>query len=549
MDQAIRPGRKMRQFIAAILIALTAAGCNQSIAPATQTVILDINGDLYHTLGSEESSCFAEACYEAVINDLLRDGNFASRQEAEAELKSGCYTIYSTVDPIIQEALDREAKNPANFPEQNLAAKEASQALYESQGELEELIVQLAGAVIHNDTGHVAAIIGGREESGASYSQNRALKKLCIGTSASPLTVYAPGFDTKDLSLASSFNDVKTDFAGYVPLNQPNVYSGMASCRAGIRNSVNTITVHALYEVGFEASVDYSQKFGFEISSEDEKSADALALGNFAQGQTPLALASAYSVFPNGGFRHEPAFYTRIADANGKTIAQSSNDEVQVISAQAAFITTEALKQAANGGTAVVSVIGQEVGGKTGDANNGQAAIFAGFTKEYTGAFWFGYDYQRIEGIELYLETTAGYDKSPALFWQKVFTSFYREKRLPNALLPQKPNDVAIAEVDSVSGKAPSELSHHDPRGSQVVSEYFIEGTYPSEEDDIHVLLTVCSETWQLASENCLAEIQVFIDKDIGKLYKSGIMPIDPDFVPDWEADYIKPVDICEMQH
>ena len=46
----------------------------------------------------------------------------------------------------------------------------------------------------------------------------------------------------------------------------------------------------------------------------------ALALGGYTYGQTPLAVAEAYTTFPNGGYRITPTFFIKVEDGNGNII-------------------------------------------------------------------------------------------------------------------------------------------------------------------------------------------------------------------------------------
>ncbi|MCL1802489.1 MAG: transglycosylase domain-containing protein [Eubacteriaceae bacterium] len=505
--------------------------------------------DLQLPTSLEIYSYFTDACFNAVIEDMISSG-WISRELAVSTLLSGGYTIHSTIDPVIQATLDKEVENDSNFPAQTSAARTASSILSDRSGEEIDLIPQIGGAIIQNETGYIVAITGGRGKKTGNLQLNRGVTKFQTGSTTKPITVYAPGFDTGALTLATTFDNVRMNFNGFNPTNSPGVYNGMTTCRAGIRESINIVAVHALYKVGFETSVEYGRKFGFDIDPKDESAPGALALGGFTYGQTPLALASAFSTFPNAGNRVKPVFYTSVTSPSGQELCKPDSINartVSVISPEAAFITTDALKQVVRGGTTTISVPGQQIGGKTGTTNESQNVLFAGFTKEYTGAFWFGYDYLKVGNTKLFINTTSGQTRSPAFFWERVFRGFYEAKGLPNANLPSKPDGVITATVDSVSGKAPTELSYRDPRGSQVISEYFIRNTTPSQKDDLHVLASVCSVTGMLPSSYCPAVGRVCIDKDPSKLYAWGCKPANPGYVSSWEAGVIKPTSVCTL--
>jgi penicillin-binding protein 1A len=504
---------------------------------------------------------FTDACYNAVIKDMQEIG-FTTRQLASQELLQGGYTIHSTVDPTIQKALEEEAQNNSNFPAQTSTAKTVSKLITNHTGVETNLIPQLGGAIVQNSTGYVVAMIGGRGEKKGNLELNRAIKTFQTGSTTKPITVYAPGFETGALTLATTFDNVKIDFSGagfkgFIPTNSPNVYTGMTTCRQAIRDSINIVAVQAYLKVGYETSIEYGEKFGFEFVKSGpatDTGPGALALGGYTDGQTPLALASAFSTFANGGYRMEPVLYTSVTGPDGQVLVTPNQKKIEVISPEAAFITTDALQDVVRGGTTTISIPGQQIGGKTGTTSDSASVLFAGFTKEYSGAFWFGYDrlvYKDPETkrtYELLINTSSGYNRSPAQLWEKVFRKFYDKKNLPSAKLPSKPTNVITAAVDTVSGKKPTELSYADPRGSQVRSEYFIQDTYPGQLDDIHVTRQCCSISGQLATAYCPAFNKICLDKSDSKTYQFGQSPVGDNY-PGSEATLAVPSAYCILHN
>ena len=68
----------------------------------------------------------------------------------------------------------------------------------------------------------------------------------------------------------------------------------------------------------------------------------------------------------------------------------------------------------------------------------------------------------------------------------------------------EKPADVTTSTVCKKSGKlVAAGLCDADPRGSMAITEYFAEGTVPTEHCDHHVNVTVCAESGLLATEFC----------------------------------------------
>ncbi|MCL1914144.1 MAG: transglycosylase domain-containing protein [Eubacteriaceae bacterium] len=499
---------------------------------------------------------FTDECYRQVIRDLAKLLGM-SVEDASGYLLNGGYTIVSTIDIDIQAALDNQAAIDANFPAQTSEAKKASalvSAAREARGEDPiEFIPQVAGAIIENETGYVVGILGGRGEK-VNLGLNRASTSLLpLGSTTKPITVYAPGFDRGSLTLASAFDNNKLEFpGGYKPNNYPNTYTGMTTVREGIRSSINVVALLALNKVGIETSVEYAERFGFTLVHPDPENTNKnhdhamspLALGSYTNGQTMVALASAYTTFPNGGVRIEPYFYKEVLDSNGNVVLSALGNRINVISEQAAWITTTALKDVVRGGTTTLSIAGQEIAGKTGTTSDNINVLFSGFTEKYSGAFWFGYDVQYYNDANnrrqpLRINTSSGREKSPARFWQAVFKEFYEAKGLDGGTLPAMPSGISSRAVDKVSGKAPTELSYADPRGSFVSAEYFIDGTYPAESDDIHEYAMVCAYSGMSAGSGCPSSYRVVLNKDPDKIYPPGVKLREPDFTPEPEEGYV----------
>ena len=66
------------------------------------------------------------------------------------------------------------------------------------------------------------------------------------------------------------------------------------------------------------------------------------------------------------------------------------------------------------------------------------------------------------------------------------------------------PSGITQVSVCKKSGKLPLEgVCDHDPRGSQVITEYFASGTEPKDTCDHHIGVTICNESQQVATEYC----------------------------------------------
>ena len=128
-----------------------------------------------------------------------------------------------------------------------------------------------------------------------------------------------------------------------------------------------------------------------------------MALG--AGSVTPMQMATAYSVFANGGYRINPWLVTKITDQKGKTLVESQpplpNEAVRAIDSRNAFIMNRLLQEVARSGTAAKAqamLKRVDLHGKTGTTNDSIDTWFAGYQPTLTAIVWMGYDNPRSLG-------------------------------------------------------------------------------------------------------------------------------------------------------
>ncbi|MFR6311821.1 penicillin-binding transpeptidase domain-containing protein, partial [Anaerofustis stercorihominis] len=453
------------------------------------------------------------------------------KEDASCFVLNNGLTIKTTLDPVVQNALEKTAENDSIFPSQSYSASQASAAMTKKKGEKIEYKPEVGMTVIENKTGRVAGIVGGRNKT-ASLSLNRATQKFQPGSSTKPLTTYGPGIDSGQITAGTAFNDTSISIGGWRPKNSGGGNQGMMTVRKGLTNSTNTIAVQAMMQTGAETIVPYAEKLGLDIvkdSDTNDLNPAALALGGYTHGQTTLNMASAYTTFANGGVRQTPILYTEITDKNGDVILSNKSEKVKVFEAGTAFIITDILKDVVKGGTTYISIDGTQVAGKTGTTDENRHAWFCGYTPEYSGAVWYGYD-QNVVSVNgstyhLNIGTYGGSTNGPAAFWKNAFSDIYSKKKVSNSQFASKPDDVYQAAVDGVSGKSPTALSSKDPRGSKVYTEYFLTGKGLSGKDDIHVSASICSASKKKATKYCPKDlVKKSVLLDLSKItYPPGV--------------------------
>lgn len=495
------------------------------------------------------TSYFVDALTDQVIQDFIDQLGYTETQAYKA-LYNGGLTIESTQDPAIQAICDEEVNNLENYPtapkysfsyrltvekadgsyknysEQtmlyyyqahnadysvNFASQEEANAAIEAyKAEIMEpgdkivengetitytLQPQTALTVIDQSTGEVAALVGGRGDKTASKTLNRAASTTRQpGSTYKVLAAYAPALDSGGLTLASVQDDAPYSYENGTSLrNYDNSFRGFTPLREAITHSINIVTVKTLTEIGTNLGFSYLQDFGFTTLVDDDNN-QALALGGITNGVTNLELTAAYASVANEGTYIRPRFYTRILDHDGNVLIDNTPQTHGVLKSSTAWLLTDAMKDVVTSGTGTaVNFPNMEIAGKTGTTTKNRDALFAGFTPYYTCVVWGGYDDNTPQA--------GGTTSYPKKIWRAVMSRIHENLEYKDFVMP---SDITTATVCKKSGKlAVAGLCDCDPRGSMIQTEYFAEGTVPTEHCDHHVNVTVCAESGMLATDFC----------------------------------------------
>jgi penicillin-binding protein 2A len=321
------------------------------------------------------------------------------------ELLTGGYQIYTELDPIKQEAMELVYKDEGLFP----------------NGTADQ-IVQSGAILLNPKTGGIQALIGGRGEH-VFRGYNRATQLIAQpGSTMKPLAVYTPALEN-GWKITDELKDEEMVFDRYEPKNYNDQYRGSLPMYTAVRESVNVPAVWLLNEIGLHKGLEALDKFGIPLEKKDRHL--GVALGGMDKGVSPLIMAEAYSVFPNGGERIEGHSIVKIVSPNGSVVAEWKGSEVKVTEKDVADkITTLLLDVVENGTGRAAKIPGREVAGKTGSTqvpiegiNGVKDQWFVGYTPELVGAIWIGYD---KTDSNHYLTTTSS--EGAALIFQKVMT-------------------------------------------------------------------------------------------------------------------------------
>ena len=394
-------------------------------------------------------SYFIDELISQIKQDLMDQKGYTAVQASNA-IYSGGLQIYTTQDPEIQQILDEEFQNEANFPEniqigldwaltvdhadgtrQNYSREmmqlyfrntdPSFDLLFPSEEEAQSYIDQYKAAVVGpNDTivaerssftpqpqasmtiidqrtGYVKAIVGGRGEKTASLTLNRATDTYRQpGSTFKILSTYGPAMDLGRITLATVITDEPYNYSDGSPVhNSDNAYHGDVTIRTAIQNSFNIVAVKVLTEITPQTGFDYLLRLGFSelINDTNWDVIQPLALGGITNGVSNLELTAAYAAIANGGVYIEPIFYTKVLDRDGNVLLENTPVETRVFKESTAYLLTSAMEDVVKAGTGVdFKLDNMTVAGKTGTTTSYKDLVFAGFTPYYTAAIWAGCD-------------------------------------------------------------------------------------------------------------------------------------------------------------
>ena len=279
-----------------------------------------------------------------------------------------------------------------NTQMQRLAEKAVSEQLAKLDAVYRKSGKRLEASIVALDphTGHVLAMVGGRDYSGSQF--NRATSALRQPGSTFKPFVYATALE-RGYTPISTFADRPMEFMHastrpYKPANFRDGYSMKnVTLKTALAKSSNVVAVQTAYAARLDRVAAKAKEFGFQ----NVQSYPSIALG--AMEVTPLQLAAAYAAFANGGRRVDPEFVDRIVSGDERTLFVSESGSEKIINERTAYMITDMLQAVVERGTArsANNALGKDVvfAGKTGSSKDGW---FAGYTPNLVTVAWIGFD-------------------------------------------------------------------------------------------------------------------------------------------------------------
>lgn len=315
---------------------------------------------------------------ESYVDLVIREANLKYHIESQ-ELRRGGYKVVVGLNPDLQKIAYDSFQKDDFFP-----------------GSIDG--VEGATVFLDSESGNVVAALGGRD---FSYGDlNRVNVKRQPGSTIKPLAVYGPLLELPTFDPYTLIPDeLKTYEGDYEPHNVDEKYQGEVSVYDALRLSKNTSAVWALDQIGISYAKDYLADMGIKI----EDNGLAIALGGLSKGVTPIELAGAFRTFRDNGSYTEPYFIEAIYDKQGELLFSAKNKSSYVFDSQTAWNMTRILESVVQSGTAQPGSYTGPLAGKTGTTQlpgvtgGIKDSWFVGYSPEFVGALWMGFDQSNEE--------------------------------------------------------------------------------------------------------------------------------------------------------
>jgi penicillin-binding protein 1A len=266
---------------------------------------------------------------------------------------------------------------------------------------------EVEGALVALDprSGAIRAMVGGFDYGKSKFNHvTQAWRQP--GSSFKPF-IYSAALE-KGFTPATVVNDAplffdasETGSQPWEPKNYDGKFEGPMPLHNALAKSKNMVSIRVLRAIGPAYAQEWIGRFGFDADKHPAYLTMALGAGS----TTPMQMATAYSVFANGGYRVTPMLITRLTDAKGKPLLESKlpvlDESMRTLEARNAFVMGSLLQEVARSGTAAkaqATLKRPDLYGKTGTTNDSMDAWFAGYNPALTAVVWIGYDNPRKLG-------------------------------------------------------------------------------------------------------------------------------------------------------
>jgi penicillin-binding protein 1A len=287
-----------------------------------------------------------------------------------------------------------------------------------------------AGVVLVDGRSAVRALVGGYSYGESKF--NRAAQAKRQPGSSFKTFVYAAALQA-GLDPETIRYDEPVTVRGWRPENYDRTYKGAVTLRKAFALSLNTVAAEVADEVGLDQVADTACLFGvLSIPCTDKARAKtpippSIALGSIEV--TLLEMTQSMSVFMRQGQRIDSFLVESMENSRGDVLYQRPPvAPAQVYDPELSTRMNDLLGRVVTSGTGTTARLSnRDAAGKTGTSQDYRDAWFIGFTADYTGGVWMGYDdFHSMPRI------TGG--AGPSLIWHDILS--VASQNLPRREIP-----------------------------------------------------------------------------------------------------------------
>jgi penicillin-binding protein 1B len=387
--------------------------------------------------------------------------DYVTQELQERSKAVGAIDVYTTLDLQVQRLAQDAVETGLARVDEILARRKRQKA-------------QAALIAIDPRTGEILAMVGGRSYNQSQY--NRAVSARRQPGSVFKPFVYLAAFERAeaegrtDITPATVVLDEPTAFTfndqTWTPSNYDNEYDGPITLRRALALSRNIATIKVAESTGYDTVAALWKRIG---AGTPPRPYPSIALGVFEA--SPYEIASAYTLFPNGGTLRPLRAIGRIVD-NGENVPIDVPAPRTVARPDTTFLVTNMMRSVLNEGTgasARAAGFALDGAGKSGTTNDLRDAWFVGFTPELLTVVWVGLDDNQALGL-------SGSQAALPIWTQFMIRALAGHPSTPFTT----PDGIVFADIDRDTGKLAT------PACPRVFREAFLAGSEPTETCALH---------------------------------------------------------------
>ncbi|CAN5704895.1 hypothetical protein BH18ACI5_BH18ACI5_16410 [soil metagenome] len=388
--------------------------------------------------------------------------DYISQELQDKYQATGAIDVYTSLDLHLQKLAQDAVRDGLTRIDEILARRKRQKA-------------QAALIAIDPRTGEILALVGGRSYNQSQY--NRVLSASRQPGSVFKPFVYLAAFEhaysegQTDITPATVVLDEPTTWEfnqqSWTPSNYDGEYEGAITLRRALALSRNIATIKVAEAAGYDEVAGLWRRVGVGTAP---RAYPSIALGVFEA--TPLQVAGAYTLFPNGGTTRPLQAISRIV-SGGRDLEIQKGQTKTIARKDTTFLVTNMMRSVINEGTgagARAAGFTYDAAGKSGTTNDLRDAWFVGFTPDLLTVVWVGLDDNQPVGL------TGTQAALP------IWTTFMMRAMAGKANTTfDVPEGIVFVDIDRDTGKLAT------PGCPRTMKEAFLQGTEPAEVCHLHI--------------------------------------------------------------